>query len=117
MTISVGIEIARGDLKAEDEAARKYQMSWTWADHAFAKQVRIENWPDSMAADRRFPKQGFQQTAFSTSDLKEIIPPLEKAQGNPKYTNNSAVKVEKCLRVVEWTEGKFGFTMHANLSN
>ncbi|KAJ7816404.1 hypothetical protein B0H13DRAFT_1923596 [Mycena leptocephala] len=74
------------------------------ADHAFAKQVRIENWPDSMAADGRFPKQGFQQTAFSTSDLKEIIPPLEKAQGNPKYEDDSTVKVEKCLRVMEWTE-------------
>jgi hypothetical protein len=82
-------------------------MSWTWADHAFAKQLRIENWPDSMAADGRFPKQGFQQTAFSTSDLKEIIPPLEKAQGNPKYADDSRVKVEKCLRVVEWTEGSF----------
>ncbi|KAJ7792367.1 hypothetical protein B0H13DRAFT_1935737 [Mycena leptocephala] len=78
-TISVTIEIARGDLKAEDEAARKYQI---WV----------------------LPKQGFQQTAFSTSDLKEIIPPLEKAQGNPKYADDSRVKVEKCLRVVEWTE-------------
>ncbi|KAJ7602011.1 hypothetical protein DFH06DRAFT_1351770 [Mycena polygramma] len=102
----VKIEIERGDLDAMEEGAVKYQMSWTWSDHAFQKQLRIENWPTAMAADGRYPKQSFQQTSFGNSDLKAIIPAMEKARGNAKYEDDDKVDAAKALRVVEWTEAE-----------
>ncbi|KAJ7615782.1 hypothetical protein DFH06DRAFT_1343552 [Mycena polygramma] len=101
----VKIEIERGDLDAIEEGAVKYQMSWTWSDHAFQKQLRIENWPTAMAADGRYPKQSFQQTSFGNSDLKAIIPAMEKARGNAKYEDDK-VDAAKALRIVEWTEAE-----------
>ncbi|KAJ6524986.1 hypothetical protein B0H19DRAFT_1276342 [Mycena capillaripes] len=100
----VAIEVGRGDIEQNSAEADKYQMSWTWADHGFTKQMRILGWPDKMAAEGRFPKQSFAQTTFSNPELKAIIPGLEKARGNPKYADDAKVDVDNRLRVVEWTE-------------
>ncbi|KAJ7022243.1 hypothetical protein C8F04DRAFT_1272789 [Mycena alexandri] len=100
----VAIEVARGTFESDAAKALNYAMHWSFADHGYLHQMRIRNWPDSMAASGRYPKPAFTQTTFSTSDLKLILPGLERARGNPKYADDPAAAPAKTVQVVEWTE-------------
>ncbi|KAJ7033987.1 hypothetical protein C8F04DRAFT_1260484 [Mycena alexandri] len=99
----VAIEVARGTFESDAAEALHYAMHWSFADHGYLHQMRIRNWPDSMAASGRYPKPAFTQTTFSTSDLKLILPGLERARGNPKYADDPAAAPAKTVQVVEWT--------------
>lgn len=80
-------------------------MRWNWADHAFTNMFRIENWPDTMTADKQYPGKNFSQNGFTRTQLRQdILPAMEKALGNPEYANDDKVS-DKWLRVVGWTEG------------
>lgn len=85
--------------------ASSYTMRWNWADHAFTNMFRIENWPDTMTADKQYPGKNFSQNGFTRTQLRQdILPAMEKALGNPEYANDDKVS-DKWLRVVGWTEG------------
>lgn len=87
-----------------EDVPTNLQMRWQWADQGFTKQMRIENWPDTLATPGVF--SSLKQTTFQSKHLQDIIPAMEKARGCPKYKDDTEIDEETALRVVEWTEGK-----------
>ncbi|KAJ7108954.1 hypothetical protein C8R43DRAFT_1139885 [Mycena crocata] len=98
------IEVARNVIKPEDVAntRAKMLMKWAaWADYAFEKKLRLENWDDGMAAAGHIPKAGFKVTWFEKAELARVIPAMEARFGLPDADEEDA---EDSMRVVSWSE-------------
>ncbi|KAJ7147939.1 hypothetical protein C8R43DRAFT_1129493 [Mycena crocata] len=105
------IEVARNNIKPEEVATTRLKMSmkWaTWADYAYEKKLRLENWDDTMAAGGHIPKNGFRLTWFDTSDLARIMPALEARYGLPDAEEGLG---DDSIKVVSWTEREIRYTL------
>lgn len=83
------------------------QMRWaSWADFAYEHQLRLENWDNTMAAEEKFPKPGFNVNVFQDRENQRVLPAMDARHFPEEGNKEREALARKSLRIVSWTEGE-----------